>query len=107
MYGNDDGNAFPALQGEDCFNKRGAFSPGSEEVMSRPRTNPPDPCTIIRLPMALEARVTVLAKQAQSTVQDYVIEVVTEWLSEHRSGRPPVVPDEDYTRRAGTDWDKC
>ena len=63
--------------------------------MSRPRTKVHDPRTIIRLPMALEARVTVLAKRAQSTVQDYVIEVVMEWLQEHRSGRPPVVPDED------------
>ena len=73
----------------------GVVFPGSEVVLSRPRTNPPDPCTIIRLPMALESRVTVLAKRAQSTVQDYVIEVVLEWLQEHRSGRPPVVPDED------------
>jgi hypothetical protein len=63
---------------------------------------------VIRLPPALEARVAALAKQAQVSVDDYVIQVVTEWLQEHRSGRPPVMPDEAYTRRTGTDgWDEC
>ena len=75
--------------------------------MSRPRTKPLDPRTVILLPSALEARVAALATEAQSTVQNYIVEILTEWIQEHRSGRTTARLDKDYTSRTGTDGDDC
>lgn len=72
----------------------------------RPRANDlPNGGLRVLLWGTLADKVRASAKQAQCDPEDFAREAISEFMSEHRSGKPPLITNDDLDERNGSDWD--